>query len=130
MAIYRPDCPAPMSDYADIMRKTPGWLRNWLERHQDPRSFWLHMVGIPMTIWAVTLAGVQLSYGRWDVWWRPAGLFLLGYALQWFGHRLEGNTMGELILIRKLRGRPYTAVSPRFQKKSQPDIQPNSNPMR
>lgn len=127
MSIYRPDCRALMSDYAARMRKRPAWLLNWLERHQDPRSFWLHMVGIPLTIWAVALAGVQLANGQWDLWWRPAGMFTLGYLLQWIGHRLEGNTMGELILIRKLRGRPYTAVSLRFQKKSQPDIKPNGD---
>lgn len=84
------------------------------------------MIGIPLTIWAVVLAGMQLSAGQWGLWWRPAGLFVLGYLLQWFGHFLEGNTMGELILIRKLRGKQYTAISPRYAKKSQPDLEPNS----
>ena len=75
----------------------------------------LHAVGIPLTILAVGLAVVQLVSWRWDLWYRPAGLLLLGYFMQWVGHRIEGNTMGELILINKLRGKPYVAVADRYQ---------------
>ena len=92
----------------------PRWLSNWLARHRNPTSFWLHMVGIPMTIAAIPLAIVQLRDDRWDLWWRPAALFIGGYFLQWIGHRIEGNHMGELILIKKLRGKPYVAISPRY----------------
>jgi uncharacterized membrane protein YGL010W len=92
----------------------PKWLSNWLLRHQHPASLVLHAVGIPLTIAAVVLAIVQLAEWRWDLWWRPAALFLLGYLLQWIGHRIEGNDMGELILVKKLLGRPYVAVSPRY----------------
>lgn len=72
------------------------------------------MVGIPMTVAAVPLALVQLSRGEWNLWWRPAALFAGGYLLQWVGHLIEGNDMGEVILIKKKLGRPYTAVSPRY----------------
>jgi len=92
----------------------PRWLDNWLARHRNPISFWLHMVGIPLTIAAIPLAIVQLRDGRWDLWWRPAALFVGGYALQWIGHLIEGNDMGELILFKKLRGKPYVAISPRY----------------
>ncbi len=73
------------------------------------------MVGIPLTILAVILAGIQLYESQWRLWWRPAALFGLGYALQWVGHRLEGNDMGEVILVKKILGRPYVAVAPRYQ---------------
>jgi uncharacterized membrane protein YGL010W len=96
------------------MATRPAWLQNWLERHQSPTSFWLHIIGIPLTIAAVALAGYQLYLWRWDLWWRPAGLFALGYVLQFVGHVLEGNDMGEVILVKKLLGRPYVAVSPRY----------------
>ncbi len=92
----------------------PRWLTNWLERHQHPVSRGLHYVGIPLTIAAVVLAGVQLYQWRWDLWWRPALLLSAGYGLQWLGHVLEGNDMGEVVLIKKLLGRPYTAVAPRY----------------
>ena len=92
------------------------WLRRWLERHRHPASRVLHAVGIPLTVAAVVLALVQLRDDRWDLWWRPVLLLVLGYALQWIGHRIEGNDMGEVVLIKKLFGRPYVAVSPRYQK--------------
>jgi hypothetical protein len=94
----------------------PAWLTNWLERHQHPASRVLHAIGIPLTIAAVVLAIVQLADWRWDLWWRPAGLLFLGYLLQWLGHRIEGNDMGELIVAKRLRGRPYVAVAPRYAK--------------
>ncbi len=96
----------------------PRWLANWLERHQHPTSRWLHYVGIPLTIAAVALAGVQLAQWRWDLWWRPVVLLAVGYALQAVGHRVEGNDMGEIILIKKLLGRPYCAVSPQYDSSS------------
>ncbi|MBN2562724.1 MAG: DUF962 domain-containing protein [Phycisphaerae bacterium] len=94
-------------------RAWPAWLKRWLERHQTPVSFWLHVVGIPMAVAALVLAVVQLWQGRWDLWWRPGVLLLVGYVLQWIGHRVEGNDMGEVILIKKRLGKPYVAVSPR-----------------
>ncbi|MGE0479964.1 MAG: Mpo1-like protein [Phycisphaerae bacterium] len=98
----------------------PFWLQNWLERHQHPVSFWLHVVGIPLTIAAVALAAYQLALWRWDLWWRPALLLAVGYALQWLGHRLEGNDMGEIILVKKLLGRPYVAIAPRQEPRARP----------
>ena len=91
------------------------WWTHWKLRHQNPLSLWLHVVGIPLTLAAVVLAVVQLIDGRWDLWWRPAGLLIAGYVLQWVGHCIEGNTMGELILIFKWLGRPYTAISPKYE---------------
>jgi hypothetical protein len=90
-----------------------GWLGNWLARHRHPASFWLHMVGIPLTVAAVVLAVVQLVAWRWDLWWRPASLLVVGYLLQWVGHRIEGNDMGEVIVFKRWLGMPYTAVGAR-----------------
>jgi uncharacterized membrane protein YGL010W len=84
----------------------PAFLDNWMERHQDPTSFKLHMVGIPMTV-----VGVGFLIAQW--WWTGVGLFVLGYALQFVGHAIEGNDAGELILFKKLLGKPYVAVVPR-----------------
>jgi hypothetical protein len=79
------------------------------------------MLGIPLAVAAGLLALVQLILaGRdpamWGLWWRPVGLLVVGYLLQFIGHRLEGNDVGEIILIKKLLGRPYVAVSPRYSK--------------
>ena len=63
---------------------------------------------------AAILAGVQLAQWRWDQWWRPVGLLVLSYLLQWIGHRIEGNDLGEVVFIKRLLGLPYVAVSPRY----------------
>ena len=70
-------------------------------------------MAVPMLPAAGALAAVQLAQWRWDLWWRPAALLVVSYVLQWIGHRVEGNDMGEVVLIKKLLGRPYVAVSPR-----------------
>ncbi len=97
----------------------PAWLARWLERHQHPASLVLHLIGIPLTIAAVVVAGVQLAQWRWDLWWRPVVLLLLGYLPQWIGHRIEGNDMGEVIVVKRWLGKPYTAVAPRRSSRKQ-----------
>ena len=91
----------------------PSWLTHWFERHQHPASLILHLIGIPLTLLAVGVAMAQLVQWRWDLWYRPTVLLIAGYALQWIGHRIEGNDMGELILIKRWQGQPYVAVAPR-----------------
>ncbi len=92
----------------------PQWVRTWLQRHQHPLSQVLHAVGIPLLPWAAVLIVVQLADGAWSLWWRPVALVAVSYLLQWVGHCVEGNTMGELILIKKALGKPYVAISPRY----------------
>jgi hypothetical protein len=98
----------------------PGWLANWFQRHQHPASLALHAIGIPLAIAALVLAIVQLVHGQWDLWWRPAALLVGGYVLQWIGHAIEGNDMGELILFKKLAGKDYVAISPRYNRTEDP----------
>ncbi|NUQ50719.1 MAG: DUF962 domain-containing protein [Phycisphaerae bacterium] len=102
--------------------QAPRWLSNWLERHRSTPSLVLHAIGIPLTIAAVVLAVWQLWLAQadpawWGLWWRPAGLLVVGYVLQYVGHVHEGNDMGEVVLIKKLLGRPYVAVSPRYARR-------------
>lgn len=66
-----------------------------------------------MLLVAGYLVVVQVWEGAWSLWWRPAGLVVVSYILQWVGHRIEGNDMGEVILLRKLLGRPFIAIAPR-----------------
>lgn len=98
----------------------PRWLVDWRDRHQTRLSLALHTVGIPLTLAAVALAGWQLWMWRWDLWYRPVLLLALGYLLQYVGHRWEGNDMGEVILVKKLLGRPYVAVAPRLSSARHP----------
>ncbi|MCH8135155.1 MAG: DUF962 domain-containing protein [Proteobacteria bacterium] len=105
-----------------------NWWVSWKLRHQHPVSLALHVLGIPLTLAAAGVAIVQLRDGRWDLWWRPVLLFVIGYALQWVGHRIEGNTMGELILFNKLVGLPYTTIAPKYQNRDSDHGSPQSLP--
>ena len=89
----------------------PVWMQHWLARHRHPVSRVLHAVGIPLLAGGLVLGAWQLAVWRWDIWWRPAVLIAVSYLLQWIGHIVEGNDMGEVILIKRLLGKPYTAIA-------------------
>ena len=97
------------------------WVTKWTERHRHPASRVLHAIGIPMLVLAGVAAGWQLAVRRWDAWYLPALLFAGSYLLQWIGHRIEGNDPGEIILIKRLLGRRYVAVSPRYRTDTEGD---------
>jgi len=80
----------------------------WLERHRHPVNYWLHMVGIPLAFATPLLVMVDW---HWAVYALGGG-----YLLQWVGHRVEGNDVGEFIPLKKLLGLPIVAISPRYEK--------------
>jgi uncharacterized membrane protein YGL010W len=84
-------------------------LRNWRERHQHPFNFGIHLLGIPLT-----LVGVVLFFQYpWEEWYWGVGAFCLGYLLQYVGHLVEGNDLGEWAAIKRMLGLPYVAIAPR-----------------
>jgi len=85
-------------------------FENWLKRHQNQTSFVLHMVGIPLTILAIPALIVGIVRDSWLWVGLAIALVVLGYALQFIGHGIEGNDAGEVILVKKLLGKPYVAV--------------------
>ena len=58
-----------------------------MTRHTNPWNRALHLVGVPL---APVLFLVFLALGRFR---EAAAAFVLGYSLQWLGHRIEGNSM-------------------------------------
>ena len=92
-----------------------GMLDNWRKRHRHRASLALHAVGIPLLVVGLLLGAWQLWHGMWPLWWRPVGLIVISYVLQGAGHAIEGNDMGEVVLIKKLLGRPYVAIAPRWE---------------
>jgi hypothetical protein len=86
-------------------------LYNWLERHQHPFNRGIHFLGIPLA-----LAGVALLIGWWDEWYWGVLAFVGGYVLQWLGHLVEGNDLGEWAGIKRILGLPYVSISPRYRK--------------
>lgn len=91
-----------------------AFIEKWPSRHQHPVSRALHAVGIPMTILAIPLVAWQLHQSDWPNWWRPLMLVVVGFGLQYIGHKIEGNDMGELVGIKKRMGKPYVEIAPRY----------------
>lgn len=81
------------------------------------------MVSIPLIPIAAVVAVIQLIDNRWDLWYRPVVLLVVSYFIQWIGHKIEGNDMGEIILIKKALGKPYVAVA---HKQSSPASDPST----
>jgi Protein of unknown function (DUF962) len=105
-----------MNVSANESRRPPrNPLDSWLQRHRHPFNFWIHLAGIPLAV-----AGLVVLIVDWENWrWGVAGL-VLGYALQWLGHAVEGNDVGEWAGIKRLLGLPYVSISPRWQQHVSP----------
>ena len=79
---------------------------NYLERHRHPVNQFLHLIGLPVTFVAPVVFLIR------DQGWIALGCFVGGYALQFLGHFFEGNDAGEMILVKKLMGKPYVEFGP------------------
>jgi hypothetical protein len=84
---------------------------NWLERHQHPFNRGIHLLGIPLAF-----AGIVLLFVWWDEWYWGLAAFVGGYVLQWLGHLVEGNDLGEWAGIKRVLGLPYVSIAPQYQK--------------
>ena len=88
------------------------FLTNYAARHQHPGNRLLHVIVLPVTF----VLPVILLFVREPVW---AGVaFVAGYLLQFAGHAIEGNDAGEVILVKKMTGRPYIDIVDRDNQSS------------
>ena len=101
-----PTLPPPQHPTRPVLAWLARRWRGWRLRHQLPLNFALHLIGIPLAV-----AGVVLLFVSWP--WGLAAV-LLGYLLQWVGHRCEGNDLGEWAAVKRLCGLPYVGVAPRW----------------
>ena len=85
--IYPPQPPVPL-------------VQDWIERHRDPRSFVLHMLGIPGTILGVLLMPIYVMLMSVPLFLFALVLFVGGYLLQFLGHALDGTEPGEIKALR------------------------------
>jgi hypothetical protein len=90
-----------------VLRFLKRRLQGWRLRHQLPFNFYIHLIGIPLAVLGVVLLFVLPWY--WGV-----GAIVLGYLLQYVGHRAEGNDVGEWAAIKRLLGLPYVGIAPRW----------------
>ncbi|HZT80531.1 MAG TPA: Mpo1-like protein [Gemmataceae bacterium] len=100
-----------------VLRFIGKRLRGWKERHQHPFNFGIHLIGIPLAV-----AGVVLLFWPGVGWYWGVGGLVVGYFLQWVGHQVEGNDVGEWAGIKRLLGLPYVGVAPRYQARQQSKV--------
>src|SRR5437879_5433485 len=103
--------PAPRRPILRFLRKALG---NWRERHQHPFNFAIHLLGIPLAV-----AGLFLLF--FLPWYWGVGALVLGYLLQYMGHAVEGNDVGEWAAIKRMLGLPYIGIAPRWQQQAARD---------
>jgi len=82
------------------------FVTNYIERHRNRANQLLHLLGVPLTF---VVSIVFLVREEWT--WAGAA-FVGGYVLQFIGHAIEGNDAGEIIVAKKLLGRPYVEFGP------------------
>ncbi len=82
------------------------FLKNYIARHQNRANQLFHLVGLPVTFALPVYFLIERNP------WAALGCFVGGYALQFIGHAFEGNDAGEVILIKKMLGKPYTEFGP------------------
>jgi hypothetical protein len=85
------------------------FTRNYIERHQHRGNQLLHLVGVPLTF---VVSVVFLVRHEW-LW--AGACFVGGYVLQFIGHAIEGNDAGEMVLVKRLLGKPYVEFGPAMQ---------------
>jgi hypothetical protein len=90
-------------------------LANWLERHQNPFNRGIHLLGIPLSL---LVAPILLLAMPWNEWYWAVLAFAGGYVLQWIGHAVEGNDLGEWAAVKRLLGLPYVAIAPQYVPKA------------
>ncbi|MBM82906.1 MAG: hypothetical protein CMJ78_20275 [Planctomycetaceae bacterium] len=81
-------------------------LNNYIARHQNRANQLFHLVGLPVTF------GLPVYFLIEDRWQAALAAFVVGYVLQFIGHAIEGNDAGELILVKKMLGKPYVEFGP------------------
>jgi hypothetical protein len=75
-----------------------NYLRDYTSNHRNAANRAFHVLGVPFAPWG----GLYLLIrGRMAV---ALVALVVGYGLQWIGHRIEGNQMGDLMLIKQLVG--------------------------
>ena len=98
-----------------IARRLLRLATAWRLRHQNRFNFWIHIIGIPIAMSSLVLW--QFVAWEWSI-----VAFLFGYFLQYVGHLIEGNDVGELIPIKRWLGWPVVAIAPQYSLPQSPEL--------
>lgn len=74
------------------------FLIGYMSRHANPWCRALHVLGVPLAPWG---AIVLLVSGRFAA---AVAALVVGYGLQWLGHHIEGNEMGDWAMLKAVVG--------------------------
>ena len=99
---------------------------NWIERHRNPVSFVLHMIGIPPTLLGVMLIPVYVYCLSVPIFLFALALFVGGYLVQFLGHALERTDPGEIIYFKRKLGLPYVEFPPARRPQRPPGREPGT----
>jgi uncharacterized membrane protein YGL010W len=70
-------------------RSWDEWIDEYSKSHEHPVNRLTHSIGIPMI--AVSILLLPLCFFISGFWMVPAGLFIIGWVLQFIGHYYEGK---------------------------------------
>ncbi|MBV8078284.1 MAG: DUF962 domain-containing protein [Planctomycetaceae bacterium] len=87
-------------------------VQNWFERHRDPGSFVLHMIGIPPTILGVLMIPIYVFLFSVPLFLFALACFVGGYLIQFLGHALDRTEPGELTYLKRKLGWSYVEITP------------------
>jgi uncharacterized membrane protein YGL010W len=78
-----------------LLHSVTAFLQDYGSRHCHPINAVLHVIGIPMVLYALycMLTGSLFT---------GLVLFVVGYFLQYLGHRAQKNEVGEVTLIKRI----------------------------
>jgi len=82
-----------------LAKSAGGFVIDYMQRHRHPVNAALHLVGVPAVFYGIFCAASGRSGKSRAL---GLGLIVFGYALQYVGHKQQGNEVGEVSLIKFL----------------------------
>jgi uncharacterized membrane protein YGL010W len=70
-------------------RTWDSWIAQYSESHQHPLNRLTHTFGIPMILASLPMMLAGIFW--WPLLWAGISLFVMGWALQFVGHAIEGK---------------------------------------
>jgi uncharacterized membrane protein YGL010W len=77
------------------MNQIRAFVIDYCRRHKHPANAVLHVFGVP-----AVFVGIYLLFAHQPA--LGAALIVIGYILQYLGHRTQGNEVGEVTMIKWL----------------------------
>jgi uncharacterized membrane protein YGL010W len=77
------------------MQAIKAFLIDYCQRHAHPANAFFHIFGVPMAFYGF----YKLLIAQWTI---GAALVVVGYLLQYIGHKFQGNEVGEVTLAKNI----------------------------